>query len=189
MSPSDFDDPEFRHHYAHPDQSIDAVLCSQLRHTRKLRGLSRKELAKRIQMDESTIIKIENGTIAPSFKTLYKIAQVLDVVCETRLNSFAQFLSEPLTGVELVEVPPYGADHRRFTRNPWIALSKDTSVAENVPILLVNHQERRPRSGQVVRGLFYEYDGSTARYFPRPQLSQANGFKPMTHYQLIDLTF
>ena len=50
-----------------------------LRRLREARALSRRELAKRSQVDESTIYRAEHGLTAPRPSTIQKLVRVLEV--------------------------------------------------------------------------------------------------------------
>ena len=51
----------------------------KLRHTRMTKGLRLRELAEKAECSESMLSKIENGRAVPSLKTLYRIAEALDL--------------------------------------------------------------------------------------------------------------
>lgn len=55
----------------------DARVGSKLRYTRRLRGLTLKEVAEAADCSESLLSKIENGRADPSLKTLRKIVSAL----------------------------------------------------------------------------------------------------------------
>lgn len=50
-----------------------------IRQYRKQRGLTQKQLAKEIGLTASTITKYENNTLEPSFETMMKICEVLNI--------------------------------------------------------------------------------------------------------------
>lgn len=60
------------------DKSIaDTQVGSKLRYTRRLRGLTLKEVADAAECSESLLSKIENGRADPSLKTLRKLVSAL----------------------------------------------------------------------------------------------------------------
>lgn len=52
---------------------------SQVRKLRNKRGISQEELAKKAKLDLTTINEIENGNRDPMLKTIWKIANALDI--------------------------------------------------------------------------------------------------------------
>lgn len=52
---------------------------NQVRKLRNRRGISQEELAKKAKLDLTTINEIENGNRDPMLKTIWKIANALDV--------------------------------------------------------------------------------------------------------------
>jgi len=51
----------------------------KLRHARMTKGLRLRDLAEKAECSESMLSKIENGRAVPSLKTLYRIAEALDL--------------------------------------------------------------------------------------------------------------
>ncbi len=54
-------------------------LPQRMKETRRIRGMSQKELARKVGVTGSTISQVENNLILPSLQTLLKIAEVLSV--------------------------------------------------------------------------------------------------------------
>lgn len=164
-------DPEYRHAYAHPDLTFDAILAMQIRFTRKKRGWTRRELAKRVGVDVSTIIKVENGTISISYKTLVRLAEVLDVVAEMRLRSYRDFAMDPAPTVEQLEVESYAESIKRQPKlrpgegMQW-ATSKRRALPEKTDLLVRIGPGTPVELGRVVGGVFYRHDAITRRYYP-----------------------
>ncbi len=55
----------------------DMRISSKLRHARRLRGLTLKEIAEKAECSESLLSKIENGHASPSLKMLQRLAMAL----------------------------------------------------------------------------------------------------------------
>lgn len=59
--------------------SLNAVFGANLRHHRKAKGLTQAELAEAIGVSEEMISKVERGVASPSFPTIEKLSDTLDV--------------------------------------------------------------------------------------------------------------
>jgi transcriptional regulator with XRE-family HTH domain len=62
-----------------PPEPSSSPLGERLRHARTVRGLSLRELARRLEISPSLVSQIETGKIQPSVRTLYAIVTELDV--------------------------------------------------------------------------------------------------------------
>ncbi|QAS70591.1 helix-turn-helix transcriptional regulator [Oenococcus sicerae] len=68
-------DPGFKQALSKESQKLD--LAIKIRNLREQEGLSQRELAARLGKPQSTIARIENGNVNPSFKTIEEIANKL----------------------------------------------------------------------------------------------------------------
>ena len=59
--------------------SLIEVFGANLRHYRKAKALTQAQLAEKVDLSTEMISKIERGNAAPSFATIEKLSQVLDV--------------------------------------------------------------------------------------------------------------
>lgn len=59
--------------------SLEEQVGALVRHHRKRRGLTQAQLAERIDRQTGAVTRIETGEAAPSFDTLNKLAEVLEV--------------------------------------------------------------------------------------------------------------
>ena len=75
----------------------------KIRSTRTAKGLSQKEVALALQMDQSQYSKIENGKTDPYFSTIEKIADALGVGLAELLTSQAVLQDINLYDKSLVE--------------------------------------------------------------------------------------
>jgi DNA-binding XRE family transcriptional regulator len=65
-------DPDFEHSYKEECEKLDIAVA--LTALRKEEGLSQKQLAELVHKPQSTIARIENGTLNPSYQVLSDIA-------------------------------------------------------------------------------------------------------------------
>lgn len=59
--------------------SLAATFGSNLRHHRKAKHLTQDQLAEKVELSSEMISKIERGIAAPSFATVEKLSEVLEV--------------------------------------------------------------------------------------------------------------
>ncbi len=59
--------------------SLIEVFGANLRHYRKAKALTQAQLAEKVELSTEMISKIERGIAAPSFGSIEKLSQVLDV--------------------------------------------------------------------------------------------------------------
>ena len=71
----------------------------ELRRTRKIIGLTQAELAQRVEVSQSMIAKIENGTLNPSYEIVRRIYQVLYSI-ENQNQTKAYEIMSPVIFVE-----------------------------------------------------------------------------------------
>ncbi|KGH58608.1 XRE family transcriptional regulator [Oenococcus oeni IOEB_8417] len=68
-------EPGFKQAVQKESQKLDIAI--KIRDLREREGLSQRELAERLGKPQSTIARIENGNVNPSFKTIEEIANKL----------------------------------------------------------------------------------------------------------------
>lgn len=74
--------------------SLAATFGSNLRHHRKAKHLTQDQLAEKVELSSEMISKIERGIAAPSFTTVEKLSEVLEV---PEVAFFGVGLSSPAT--------------------------------------------------------------------------------------------
>jgi len=72
-------------------QSTKALLGGRIKELRKMRGLTQEQLSQKIGIDPKSLSRIEVGGSFPSFETLDKLANVLQV----ELVGFFEFDNKP----------------------------------------------------------------------------------------------
>lgn len=75
-------DPEFDR--AFKEESRRLEVANALRELRKAEGLTQRQLADRVNKPQSTIARIENGSINVTFNTMKEIANALNKEIEIR---------------------------------------------------------------------------------------------------------
>ena len=90
--------------------SATASLGERLRETRAQRGLSLREMARRLEVSPSLLSQIETGKIQPSVRTLYAIVSELGVSLDAIFAPHAEKAAEPSPGP--------GADGNANARRP-----------------------------------------------------------------------
>ena len=76
------------------------TLGQRVRHTRELRGMTQQQLAKRAQLDQTTVSRIENGFFPdPSSRSINGLAGALGVSADYLING----------GDQLLETKPFDA--------------------------------------------------------------------------------
>ena len=70
-------------------QSITSLFAERLRHFRKQRGLSRKELAMRAGISEPSVASYEQGIKVPGLDKLAAIARALDIPMENLVSDLS----------------------------------------------------------------------------------------------------
>jgi transcriptional regulator with XRE-family HTH domain len=63
------------------------ILSDNIRHLRKLRGLTQEELANNIKIKRAVIGAYEEGRAEPKIQTLQNLAQFFSVTIDSLLNS------------------------------------------------------------------------------------------------------
>ena len=80
-------------------QPAQAALAVRIRRWRDDRGWNQQDLANRAGIARSTLSKIENGLLSPTFEVLLKLARGFD----TELSELVQSESQPLSGRMIIE--------------------------------------------------------------------------------------
>lgn len=75
-------DPEFRRGYY--DLELEFKLISAIIESRMKKGMTQKQLAKKIGTKQSAVARFESGKSNPTLSTLKKIARELDLVLTAR---------------------------------------------------------------------------------------------------------
>jgi transcriptional regulator with XRE-family HTH domain len=111
-------DPEFRAEYEALEPEF--ALIRQLIDLRIKRGLSQRQLAKRAEMQQPTIARLEGGRTA-SLKTLQRVAEALEARVEVRLVPRE---AAPSARGETANAPPVAANALPVAANaPPVATS------------------------------------------------------------------
>ena len=85
-------DPEYRHAYA--DETLNALLASQIRVLREQRGLSQARLAEAIGTKQSGVSRLENAEYDGwSIKTLKRLAEAFDLRLHISFEPFGTLWS------------------------------------------------------------------------------------------------
>jgi transcriptional regulator with XRE-family HTH domain len=64
------------------------MIGTQLRHLRKARKMTQKQLAEKLNVAKSTISQYENNVNEPDLKTVVKLAELFDVTVDYLLGRF-----------------------------------------------------------------------------------------------------
>ncbi len=75
----------------------DIELGTNIRKLRELRGYTQQNLADEINISQKSLSRIENGTISPTFSTLSKISNVLNLKLHELLNFNDHFIFNSYT--------------------------------------------------------------------------------------------
>ena len=76
------DDPELQKYYREESEKLDIAVALVL--LREEEGLTQRQLAEKVGKPQSTIARIENGTMNVSFRVLNEIAEALGKKLEVR---------------------------------------------------------------------------------------------------------
>jgi len=69
-----------------PEVMLGMTIGSQIKHTRKVAGLTQKELAEKIGSHQAGIARVENDNYLPSLSFLIRVAEALNKRVEVRLK-------------------------------------------------------------------------------------------------------
>jgi transcriptional regulator with XRE-family HTH domain len=108
----------------HPDYP---GIGERLRDTRRARGLSLRELAKRLGVSPSLISQIERGTARPSVSTLFRLVAELDVSLDEVLFGIR---STPTPGTEAVGPVQRAHDRQRIRLASGVIWERLTPASE-----------------------------------------------------------
>ena len=75
-------DKAFEENFLEESKRLEVAVA--LRELRKAEGLTQRQLAEKVHKPQSTIARIENGSINVTFKTMKEIANALDKDIEVR---------------------------------------------------------------------------------------------------------
>ena len=84
---SELKDPKFKQEYlkAQPEFEVTRVLIE----ARLKKGLTQKNLAKKLKTTQSAISRLESGRVSPTISLLQKLADAFDSYLEIRFKSLA----------------------------------------------------------------------------------------------------
>lgn len=108
----DMADPEFRAAYV--DATAESHICSQIRFTRKQRGLSVKALAALAGVSYKAIHHLEYAELdRVSLVTIGKVAAALDVAFMLQLMPFSQFaVDSAKLQIDQLEIPSFEEERK-----------------------------------------------------------------------------
>jgi len=105
---------------------------SILRHYRDLKNISQRDLAQKLGVAPSTIGMYERNAREPSFETIYRIAEVLDVPASVFFSEPVHSYSELLGGIGGIKKEP-APDQSRF--NEMADMFNSLSEADQQKVL------------------------------------------------------
>lgn len=128
-----------------PGEVDSALLGLRLRQLRKRRGWTQGELAKRTGVATSTISKVENNQLSPTFETLLRLAEGLSIDMTALFAPVSQAAAKTRRAItragqgEVHETPPYRyellcGDLTNKRMHPLLARLKAHSIADFGPL-------------------------------------------------------
>jgi transcriptional regulator with XRE-family HTH domain len=119
-------------------------LSGNIRHLRRIRGLSQAELAKNFGKKQNTIGNWENGISEPSIKELVTLSQVFMIDMSSLVNRNLEHVIESIpepTALESIKPATSLSEEAKELEGFWLALRELRQIQEKLDKLLnsTNH--------------------------------------------------
>ena len=107
---------------------MDNKFGNRVRQARKNAGLTQAELAEKLNLDTTTISRIENGNLSTSFSSMLNFSKVLNVRFDYLISDYLEetpSISDPLD-LEILElIRPLPDHYKRYIRDSIQSLIRE----------------------------------------------------------------